>query len=36
VQLVARSALVPKVLGSNPAFSTTHMTCLFSASWRFE
>ncbi len=35
-QLVARSAPVPKVLGSNPAFSTTHMTCLFSASWRFE
>ncbi len=35
-QLVARSAPVPKVLGLNPAFSTTHMTCLFSASWRFE
>ncbi len=35
-QLVARSAQVPKVLGSNPAFSTTHMTCLFSASWWFE
>ncbi len=34
--LVARSAPVLKVLGSNPAFSTTHMTCLFSASWRFE
>ncbi len=26
----------PKVLGSNLAFSTTHMPCLFSASWRFE
>ncbi len=24
-----RSALVPKVLGSNPAFSTKHVTCLF-------
>ncbi len=23
-----RSALVPKVLGSNPAFSTKHVTCL--------
>ncbi len=29
-QLVARFALVPKVLGSNPAFSTKHMTCLSS------
>ncbi len=35
-QLIARSASVPKVLGSNPAFSTTHMTCLFSVSWQFE
>ncbi len=24
-----RSALVPKVLGSNLAFSTKHVTCLF-------
>ncbi len=36
-QLATRFAPMPKVLGSNPAFTTKHNTCLCSLPvWQFE